>query len=66
MQWQNGGHWDKVVIPTLVQKFGSGQLKQETRNKDYLIVQPARIQQPYTLLKYVKIDRSLIVTNNEK
>ena len=43
MQWQNGGHWDKVVIPTLVQKFGSGQLKQETRNKDYLIVQPARI-----------------------
>lgn len=27
MQWQAGTFWDKSVIPTIINKFGQGQLK---------------------------------------
>lgn len=42
MQWQSGSYWDKSIVPILQAKYGFGQLKEETRNKDFLIIQPGR------------------------
>ena len=64
MQWQSGTYWQKSIIPSLAAKFGSGQLKQQTRNKDFLVIQPGRAEQPYYPLKYVKISDNLLKVQN--
>lgn len=47
----------------LIEKFGFGQLKEETRNGDYRIVQLGRIQQQIcNRLKFVTVDPDVIQT----
>lgn len=64
MQWQYGTYWDKSILPLLTLKFGPGQLKEETRHKDYIIVAPGKLEQPFTCLRYIKVDPNLIKTTN--
>lgn len=60
MQWQTGTFWERSVIPLLMRIFGTGQLKEKTRNDEYLIVQPGEIYQPTSSLRYVKVDENII------
>ena len=60
MQWQKGCFWERSVLPLLMSIFGPGQLKEKTRNDEYLVVQPGKLEQPGDKLRYVKVDENII------